>query len=121
MQKYVIYAAFGWLAASGLLHFVIDVAAQYVRGKRPPGVETTLYYGLNSAFSLGQVAFGALGLYAAFRALPVISDVPVLVLSVAAGIGWLTLAVFFMEYREPRLMSGIFVLLVLVAIVTRVK
>lgn len=119
MQKYIIYAAFGWLAVSGLLHFIIDVAAQYVRGKRVPGVETTLYYGLNSAFSLGQVAFGALAFYVAWRALDLISNVPALVLALLAGIGWFALAYFFMEYREPRMASGLFCLLIFAAIFTR--
>ncbi|WP_145958942.1 hypothetical protein [Sphingobium sp. SCG-1] len=36
------FAAFGWLTFTGTLHFAIDVASQYVRGKRGPGPETTL-------------------------------------------------------------------------------
>lgn len=45
----LLYAAYGWLLLSGALHFSVDVMGQYVRGKRSPGRETTLYYGLNSA------------------------------------------------------------------------
>ncbi|MFV3129503.1 hypothetical protein [Niveispirillum sp. KHB5.9] len=121
MQKYIIHAAFGWLTLSGVLHFIIDVAAQYVRGKRVPGAETTLYYGLNSAFALGQVVFGVLGLYVAWRALDLISGMPALVLSAVAGAGWLALAFFFMEYREPRLAVGIYCLLIIAAIATSTR
>ena len=67
MAKYLTFAAFGWLTFTGTLHFAIDVVSQYVRGKRAPGPETTLYYGLNSAFALGQVLFGLMCLWAARR------------------------------------------------------
>ena len=33
MNKALVYATYGWLTASGVLHFSIDVASQYVRGK----------------------------------------------------------------------------------------
>jgi hypothetical protein len=58
MARYLTLAAFGWLTLTGTLHFAIDVLSQYLRGKRVPGPETTLYYRLNSAFALGQVLFG---------------------------------------------------------------
>ena len=53
MQKYLVYATYGWLAFAGVSHFAIDVLSQYVSGKRLPSVETTLYYGVNTAFAWG--------------------------------------------------------------------
>lgn len=67
MHKYLVYAAFGTLTLFGTLHFLIDVVSQHARGLRQPGPETDLYYGLHSAYGLGQAAFGAMGLYLAWR------------------------------------------------------
>lgn len=119
MHKYTVYAAYGWLALSGALHFAIDVVFQYLRGKREPGLETTLYYGLNCAFSLGQVAFGLLGLFLAWRARHLLSETPMLVLSIAAALGWLAITFMFMEYWEPKLNVGIFLALVVAAALVR--
>jgi len=119
MHKYIVYAAYGWLALTGVLHFVVDVVSQYLRGKREPSVETTLYYGLNSAFSLGQVAFGVLGLFLAWRAMHLLDETPVLILSVLAAFGWLAITFLFMEYWEPKLNVGIFCVLILAACITR--
>jgi hypothetical protein len=57
MARYLTFAAFGWLTLPGTLHFVVDVVSQYLRGKRVPGPETTLYYGLDSAFATGRSAY----------------------------------------------------------------
>jgi hypothetical protein len=119
MHKYIVYAAYGWLALSGALHFIVDVASQYLRGKREPGLETTLYYGLNSAFSLGQLAFGLLGVFLAWRAMDLVSATPVLILSIAAALGWLAITFMFMEYWEPKLNAGIFLALLVAVFVTR--
>jgi hypothetical protein len=119
MHKYIVYAAYGWIALSGALHFAIDVVSQYLRGKREPSLETTLYYGLNSAFSLGQVAFGLFGIFLAWKAMSLLSETPVLILSVAAALGWLAITFMFMEYWEPRLNVGIFLALLVAAFVTR--
>ncbi len=53
-----LYAAYGWLLLGGVLHFSIDVVAQYLRGKRAPGPQTTLFYGLNTAYALGHIWWG---------------------------------------------------------------
>jgi hypothetical protein len=119
MHKYIVLAAYGWLALIGVLHFVIDVVSQHLRGKRVPGLETTLYYGMHSAFSLGQVAFGVLGLYLASRAMSLLTETPVLILSLAAACGWLAITLLFMEYREPRFNVSIFCVLIVAAIATR--
>lgn len=119
MHQNLIYAAYGWLTLTGIMHFVIDVVSQYLRGVRPPSMETTLYYGLNSAFSLGKVAFGLLGLFLAWRAIDLLSETPVLILSLLAALGWLAITFLFMEYKEPKINAAIFCVLILAAFVTR--
>jgi hypothetical protein len=119
MHKYLVYTAYGWLALSGSLHFVVDVVSQYLRDKREPGLETTLYYGLNSAFSLGQIAFGLLGLFLARRSMPLLTQAPVMLLSFAAALGWLAITFLFMQYWEPKLNASIFCVLLLAVFLTR--
>ncbi|WP_200953109.1 MULTISPECIES: hypothetical protein [unclassified Rhizobacter] len=120
LSKYLVYASYGWLALSGTLHFLIDVVSHAVRGKHPPGPETTLYYGLNTAFSLGQVAFGALGLYLAWRAMEIVTEPAVLVLTLLAGLGWLAITFLSMSYWEPKVNVGIFCALALAVLVTHI-
>ena len=43
MHKYLVYAAYGWLTFTGVMHFVVDVVSQHLRGKHVPSTETTLY------------------------------------------------------------------------------
>jgi len=117
MYQKLIYIAYGWLVLTGVLHFVVDVLSQYLRGKRAPSPETTLYYGLNSAFSLGQVAVGLLGLMIAWRASSLLSDMPVLIVSIAAGLGWFAITLLFMEYTEPRFNAGVFLVLMTAVVV----
>lgn len=119
MHNYILYAAYGWLVLTGVLHFVVDVVSQHLRGLRAPSLETTLYYGLNTAFSLGQVAFGLMGLFLAWRAMALLSEMPVLILALATGIGWLALTFLFMTYWEPKLNVAIFCALMLAALATR--
>ena len=89
------YGAYGWLLLSGMLHFAIDVVGQYVRGKRPPGAATTLYYGLNSAYALSQVLFAALALLAISQALIILGRWPGLILGFLAALSWLAICVLF--------------------------
>ncbi len=119
MNKYFVFATYGWLTLSGLLHFSIDVVSHALRGKHPPGPETTLYYGLHSAFSLGQVAFGTLCLLLAWRAFPLLTETPVIVLTLLAGLAWWTITFMFMPYWEPKLNVGIFCALALATCITR--
>jgi hypothetical protein len=116
MARYLTFAAFGWLTLTGTLHFVIDVVGQHLRGRRVPGPETTLYYGLHSAFALGQVLFGLLCLWAARRHPDLLRDPAVILLSGVGAAAWLTLTFFAMEYREPKLNAGLFVVLLLAAL-----
>lgn len=118
MQKYLIFTSFGWLTLIGAGHFCVDVVLQYLRGQRMPGSETTLYYGLNSAFALGQVAVGILGLFLAWRALSLASSLPVLGIAALAGIAWLSMTFMFMEYTEPRYATGIYCFLIFLALIS---
>ncbi len=117
MKTYLAHIAFGWLTAGGVLHFLVDVVSQYVRGKRPPGDATTLYYGLNTAFALGQVLFGLLCLWLAWRQPDFLANRMITALCVAGGAGWLVITYAFMEYREPKIMAMIFLALLIAAIV----
>ncbi|MFD1034789.1 hypothetical protein ACFQ15_09010 [Sphingomonas hankookensis] len=117
MARYLTYAAFGWLTLTGTAHFAIDVVSQHLRGKHLPGPETTLYYGLHSAFAMGQVLFGLMCLWAARREPELLRDPWVAALAVAGGAAWLALTFLAMSYREPRINVAIFVALLLAAIV----
>ncbi len=118
MHRILIYAAFGWLAFSGTLHFLIDVVSPSGRGQRVPGPETTLYYGLNSAFALGQVVFALFGLWVAWRAPAVLDARPVMGLALAAAAGWLTITFAFMGYWEPKFNAAVFSVRIIGAVVT---
>jgi len=119
IQHYFLYGAYGWLALSGVLHFVADVVSQHLRGKREPGLETTLYYGLHTSLSFGQLMLGLFGLYVAWRAMHLLVAIPALALALAAGLGWLAISFNFMEYWQPKLNITIFCVLVIAAFVTR--
>lgn len=119
MHTALLYGAYGWLTLAGLLHFVIDVVSQHLRGKHPPGIETTLYYGLHSAFSLGQVTLGLLGLVLASRAASILGSMPALAISLAAGLCWIAIGFLFMPYWQPRFNAAVFCVLILAALATR--
>jgi len=115
MLRYLVYVPYGWLLVTGTLHFCIDVLSQYLRGKRAPGVETTLYYGLNSAYALGQVLFALSALLAIRSGSDIMRQWPGLLLAYGAAAAWYAICHFFLEYKEPRIMLAIFVLLLLAA------
>jgi hypothetical protein len=118
MHKYLVYAAYGWLTLGGTLHFLVDVVSQHLRRKRTASSETTLYYGLNTAYALGQVLFGLLGLSVARQALIVLGQWPAVSLTLAAAASWLIFSVIFIEYSEPRVVVGIFGALAIAAAIT---
>lgn len=119
MDRYLTYGAYGWLTLSGLLHFIIDVLAQALRRRRPTGRETTLYYGLHSAFSLGQVSFGLLSLWLAWRDVELLREPGPTLLSFAAATGWIGVAFLFNEYRPPKVNAVLFMALLLAAAFAR--
>ena len=118
MHNALLYGAFGWLTFSGTMHFIIDVASQYLRGKRTASSETTLYYGLNSSFALGQVAFGLICLWLAWRAPEILDTRPVMALAFVAAAAWLAITFAFMEYWEPKVSVGFFAALLVAAVLT---
>jgi len=119
MHRILLYVAYGWLTLGGAMHFAIDVVSQYLRGKRPPGAETTLYYGLNSAFALGQLAFGLVGLWLAWRSPDLLGEKPLVVLSLSVAVGWLAITFAAMEYWEPKFVTSVFAALIIVAAATK--
>ncbi len=121
MNKTLIYATYGWLTLSGTLHFIVDVVSHLIRGKHAPGPEATLYYGLHSAFSLGQVTVGLFGLFLAWHAMHLVTSTSVLVLTLAAGLGWWAITFLHMSYWEPKLNVGIFCALALAALVVNLS
>jgi hypothetical protein len=118
MHKILLYAAYGWLLLGGVLHFCIDVVSQYWRGKRAPGPEATLYYGLNSAYALGQVLFALLALLVIRQGVAFFDEWSGLTLGLAAAAAWLVIGLVFLEYREPRIVVAIFAALLIGAAVT---
>ena len=113
LHKTLTNIAFGWLTFAGVMHFGIDVLAQYLRHKRVPGPNTTMYYGLNTAYALGQVLFGTLGLLIARRAIDVLGEWPAILLCGVAAAAWFVIGLLSIEYPRPRFMVVIFGLLVL--------
>ncbi|WP_395371281.1 hypothetical protein [Komagataeibacter diospyri] len=119
MHRTLLLAAYIWLTFSGTLHFLVDVVSQYVRHKRVPGPETTLYYGLNTSFALGQVVFGLLCLWLTWQA-PALGDQrEVTAISFAAAAGWIAITFTFMRYWEPKM--NILVFLALLAGATLIR
>lgn len=119
MHKHILFfAAFGWLSLGGVLHFLIDVISQYAKGKRIPSPETTLFYGMNTAYAFGQVVFGLTGLWLAGGARDVLEELPLVIVSLIAAAGWLAIGFVFFEYWEPKFVAAVFGLLIVVAAAT---
>ncbi|KGE17644.1 hypothetical protein [Paenibacillus wynnii] len=109
--------AYGWVIVTGSMHFMVDVVSQYVRGVRSPGTESTYYYGMNTAFALGEVLFGLFGLILCLKAPQLAAEWPAVTLAIAAALAWLAFSFMFLPYREPKIISFIFALLVIAAAV----
>lgn len=119
ISKYLTYGAYGLLAVGGTLHFIADVVSQKLRGVRAPSPETTLYYGLNTCFSIGQVALGAVGLWLMMNAPELVKSTPMTVITLLAGLSWLAVTFLFIEYREPKAAMAVFVALFIASVVSR--
>ncbi|WP_446743535.1 hypothetical protein [Silvibacterium acidisoli] len=113
IHETLLYSAYGWLLLSGLLQFVIDVISQAIRGKRTPGAETNLYYGLNSAYALSQILFALLALFAIRQVLSALGRWPGITLGLFAASAWLTICLRFLEYSQPPATVFLFVVLLL--------
>jgi hypothetical protein len=119
MSRYLPYVPYGWLLITGTLHFLIDVLSQYLRGKRVPGAETTLYYGLNSAYALGQILFALSALLVIRSGSDIMRQWPGLLLACGAVLAWFAICHFFLEYREPKIMLSIFSILLVATALLR--
>ena len=115
----LLYGAYSWLLLSGLLHFGIDVLSQYVRGKRPPGPATTLYFGLNSSYAVSQTLFAALALFAIRQGVTAMGEPSGLVLGFVAACAWFVLSLLFLEYPQPRITVALFAILLVGVALTR--
>ncbi len=118
MQKNLLYVAFGWLTLSGVLHFSIDVILSYLEGRRVSGPATTLFYGMNVAYALGQVIFGLAGVWLTWRAVELLGEWPAVILSLVAAAGWLAIGFVFIEYWQPRVAAAAFGILIIAAAAT---
>lgn len=117
MKMLLWFVAYGWMIVAGAMHYIVDVVSQYIRGVRAPSDETTYYYGMNTAYSLGQVVFGLLGLILALKAPQLLGQWPAVVLTIAGAVGWLVISFMFLPYKEPRFVSAISTLLIIAAAV----
>lgn len=115
MHKILIYTTYVWLTFAGIMHLFVDVVLQYLRKVRLPNAETTLYWGLNTAYGLGQIVFGLFALFVARYAFEVLEKWPAITLSFLAGVAWLVFGFFFIEYREPKIIISIFIMLLIAA------
>ncbi len=114
-----LYCAYSWLMLSGLLQIGIDVVSQHLRGKRKPGVETTLYYGLNTAYGLSQILFAALALYVTYQYGPQLLARSIgLCIGLVAAAAWLAFCFAFIAYPPPRMTVVAFALLLVIAAFT---
>jgi hypothetical protein len=118
MHKILIYAAYGWLTFGGTMHIFVDVVLQYLRKTRLPSAETTLYWGLNISYGLGQIVFGLLALLIARYSLEILKQWPAIALSFLAAVAWLAFGFFFIEYREPKIMISIYIILLIAATIS---
>ena len=108
MRTKFLYAAYGWLLFASVVHFAIDVVSQYVRGRRAPGPATTLYYGLNSSYTLGQVLLALLALLVLSSGSTAFQQWPGLSLGFVAAAAWLAICFQSIEYPQPRIIVAIF-------------
>ena len=115
-MRFLLYLPYIWLLLTGTLHFCIDVLSQYLQGKRAASVETTLYYGLNTAYALGQILLAVGALLCISSGSMMMQQWPGLLLGFGAAAAWFAICVVFLEYREPRILLAIFVTLLAVTI-----
>jgi hypothetical protein len=111
MHKNLVYGMYGWLTFGGTMHLIIDVISGYLRGKRPPGPETTLFYGMHTAYGLGQMLVGLLGLIVARNTMQLFAQRPALAFGIGAAAAWLIFGFLFIEFWEPKVIAGIFLAL----------
>ena len=114
----LLYAAYGWLLFSGILQFVIDAFSHHSREKRITGSTTSLHYGLNTTYALGQILFAVLALFAIRQGVTAMGQWSGLVLGFSAAGAWLVICLPFLEAKKPRVTLALFAVLLLGAALT---
>ncbi len=102
MHTPLLTAAYGVLLTSGVLHFAGDVAASFLRRTRTPGPETTLYYGLHTAISLGEVLIAITAFLIMRSGSPLMGQPVGLLFGILAVTAWLVICFAFAEHWPPR-------------------
>jgi hypothetical protein len=70
----------------------------------------------NTTYALSQVLFALLALLMLRDRVALMSQWPVLTLSLLAAVAWLSIGFVFLEYREPRIVMAIFAVLLVAGI-----
>lgn len=119
MHKIILCSAFGFLFVVANMHFHIDVVSQYLRGARPPGPATSKYYGMNAAYSLGQMIFAALAISIIRSDSDYLSRRGGQSFSIASVAAWLAFCFVFIEYTPPKINLAIVLALLIGAALVR--
>lgn len=114
MHKLLLYAGYGFLLLTGVLHFFVDVVAHHFRHQQGTDPETTMYYGLHSAYSLGQIVLGLLAILIIHSGSNLMNRPLGQALGLFAGAGWLAISLKFIAYAPPKF-NIVVVLMLLVA------
>jgi hypothetical protein len=119
VRRNLLFVAYGYLFWAGVLHFLIEVALAHLGGRLAPGPQTSLYYGLHSAYALGQVAFGMAAVLIVRTGSDVLARRGGLAVGIAAAGAWLVLAFLFIEYVQPRIHMAVVLILLIGAALSR--
>lgn len=118
-HRTLLYIAYGSIAVTAVLHFLADVVGHHYRIAKDGGAEPSLYYGLHSAYVLGQLAFGVAGLLIVGSGSDLLSQPSGQVLSFVVVIGWLAISFIFMPYIPPRANNALSLALLVAAACTK--
>ncbi|WP_369059562.1 hypothetical protein ABOZ73_18455 [Caulobacter sp. 73W] len=113
MRKNLLFVAYGYLFWAGVLHFQIEVVLPHLDERMAQGPQSDLYYGLHSAYALGQAAFGLAAVLIVRSGSDLLARRPGQAVGLAAVAGWLAFAAIFIDYVQPRIhMIVVLVLLI---------
>ncbi|MDG2522579.1 hypothetical protein P7B02_13600 [Caulobacter segnis] len=119
MRRNLLFVAYGYLFWAGALHFLIEVVLSHLGGRLTPGPQTSLYYGLHSAYALGQVAFGLAAVLIVRAGSDVMARRGGLAIGIAAASAWLVFAFLFIDYVQPRIHMAVVLILLIGAALSR--
>ena len=104
----LLHGPYSWLLISGLLHFGIAPVSQLIHVKRTPSSATTLYYGLNSSYSVCQVLFAALALFAIRKGVTAMGQGSGFLLGLLAACAWFVISLLVLKSPQPRMTGTLF-------------